>query len=326
MALSAYLQCCQPPTCPWDYCWCFYSPVPPCAADPNLLGRCLCGSFCIAVTCVDFPQPPKLTLCVAGLVCTCLSSQGLPSVSWGLCALVLAPQAWPLLCGACKHLSQLPVCTLGVTHLMCTCFSCPCLPSVLRGFCALVSSHCLHSLLRGLFLLLSAGRVVWTAQVYMPSLYGHPSPSLCANCVCCITLGYLVLPSVLQGLNVLAGFVCCTTLSFPSTLSGATVLELLMGWKVQLSLFAALHVPALLGFQRLCSSTLGLPVREFPCAWERLLFQGSLLLLGHKLLPRTSMSFPFLCLSPLSYLISGRLVCPPWRPGSSAVVYIQFAL
>ena len=58
VALSAYLQCCQPHTCPCDHCSCFCSPVPPCAAGQNLLGRCSCGSFCSTVTCVAFPQPP----------------------------------------------------------------------------------------------------------------------------------------------------------------------------------------------------------------------------------------------------------------------------
>ena len=58
VALSAYLQCCQPHTCPCGHCSCFCSPVPPCAAGQNLLGRCSCGSFCSTVTCVAFPQPP----------------------------------------------------------------------------------------------------------------------------------------------------------------------------------------------------------------------------------------------------------------------------
>ena len=130
MALSAYLQCCQPPTCPWDYCWCFYSPVPPCAADPNLLGRCLCGSFCIAVTCVDFPQPPKLTLWVAELC----ALDSVPKVH-PLCALVSAPglaSAWR----GQWELASAPMPTLGITGFMCTC-----------------SSHCLHSLSWHYFLL-----------------------------------------------------------------------------------------------------------------------------------------------------------------------------
>ena len=54
---------------------------------------------------------------------------------------------------------------------------------------------------------------------------------------------------------------------------------------MQFSLFTALPVPALPGFPRLCSSPLGPPVKEFPCARELLLFQGSLSPLG--LLPRT---------------------------------------
>ena len=36
--------------------------------------------------------------------------------------------------------------------------------------------------------------------------------------------------------------------------------------------------------------------------------------LGYKLLSRSSPSFPFLCLHPLSYFIPGSLACPSWRP------------
>ena len=69
------------------------------------------------------------------------------------------------------------------------------------------------------------------------------------------------------------------------------------------------QVPALPCFPRR-SSPLGPPVKEFPCAWK-LLFQGSLPPLGHKLLPRSfPSSFPFLCLPPLCYLISGSLPVP----------------
>ena len=32
MALSAYLHCHQPPTFPWNHCWCFCYPAPPCTA------------------------------------------------------------------------------------------------------------------------------------------------------------------------------------------------------------------------------------------------------------------------------------------------------
>ena len=70
-------------------------------------------------------------------------------------------------------------------------------------------------------------------------------------------------------------------------------------------LFIALQVPDLPG--------LGPPVKMFPCAWE-LLFQGSFPPLGHKL-PRSSPSFPFLCLLPLSYLNLGSLTCPPGSLG-----------
>ena len=94
-----------------NHCRCFCSSVLPCAAGRNLLGRCLCVSFCVAATCVGFPQPPKLTLCVAGL-----------------CTPVSAPWA-----GLCRR------------GLVWTCFGSLCPPSALRGLCALVSSRCLHS-------------------------------------------------------------------------------------------------------------------------------------------------------------------------------------
>ena len=71
-----------------------------------MLGRCSCGSFCISVTCVGFPQPPKLTLCVTGL---CALDSQFPKVH---------PESW-----ACVHLSHLRRRTLCVViGLVCTCF------------------------------------------------------------------------------------------------------------------------------------------------------------------------------------------------------------
>jgi len=92
------------PTYPWDHCRHFCSPVPPCAAGRNLLGRCLCGSFCVAETCVDIPQSPELTVCVKELACTCFSSPG-----WSLCR------------GARVDLFRSPVPALCVAGCMCTC-------------------------------------------------------------------------------------------------------------------------------------------------------------------------------------------------------------
>ena len=209
VALSAYLQCHQPPTCPWDHCWCFYSPVLPCAVGPNLLGRCLCGSFCIAVTCVDSPQPPKLTFCVAGLACTCFGSPGLTFALWGLCALVSASHVHTLRQGPCVHLFQLP-----------------CLPSVSQSCVHLFRLTASTLCCRGyLFFFLQGGLCELPKFIYLPSI-GTPVPR-CTNCVCCITLGYLVLPSVLQGLCTLAGFVCPVTFGYlgpPSVLQGLNVL------------------------------------------------------------------------------------------------------
>ena len=122
-------------------------------AGQNLLGRCLFGSFCISATCVGFPQPPKLT-----------------SVSRALCALVSAPQA-----GLC------------IVGLVWTCFSSLCPPSASWSLCAFVSSHCLHSLSRGLFFLISAvpgGSCALPKFVCLPSISTPVPPFAPAVFVC----------------------------------------------------------------------------------------------------------------------------------------------
>ena len=104
VALSAYLHCRQPPTCPWNLCQCFCSLVPPCTAGQSLLGRGLLWTssqcpdpvLCIMETCVGFSHPPELALCVVGLMCTCVGSPGPSFMSRGLCAFVSAHQ--PALC------------------------------------------------------------------------------------------------------------------------------------------------------------------------------------------------------------------------------------
>jgi len=83
-------------------------PCPACAAGRNLLGRCLYGSFCIAMTYVGFPQPPSS-----------------PSVSQGCVHLTLSSGSPPSVSQTCVHLSQLPRLTLHVAGLVCTCFSSP---------------------------------------------------------------------------------------------------------------------------------------------------------------------------------------------------------
>ena len=75
-----------------------------------------------------------------------------------------------------------------------------------RCLCALVSSYCLQSLSPGLFVLsaVSEGLCALPKFVYLPSI-GTPVPPFRQQFV---TRGYLGLPSVLQGLCMLAGFVC----------------------------------------------------------------------------------------------------------------------
>ena len=48
--------------------------------------------LCIVESYIGFPQPPELALCGLGLLSTCFSSAGLPSILWDLCALLLAHQ------------------------------------------------------------------------------------------------------------------------------------------------------------------------------------------------------------------------------------------
>ena len=95
-----------------------------------MLGRGLCGSFLSSLTMLSAlwtlawasPRPPELSLYIVGLVCTCLGSPGPPSMSQGLCSLVLAH--WP---------------TLYIVGLVCVCLTSPGPPSVLQGLFALSS-------------------------------------------------------------------------------------------------------------------------------------------------------------------------------------------
>ena len=120
VSLSACLLCCQPPSCPWNYCQSFCSQVPSCTAGLTLLVRGLYGSFCGSLTmpsalpesCVGFPQPPELAFCVARHVCTSLGSLGLPSVSWDLLHLFRLPRPASVSWGLCSHVSVLWNCPL----------------------------------------------------------------------------------------------------------------------------------------------------------------------------------------------------------------------
>ena len=53
-------------------------------------------ALCVTEICVHLSRFPRPSLCVAGLVCTCFGSPGLPFASQGLCALILA--SWSALC------------------------------------------------------------------------------------------------------------------------------------------------------------------------------------------------------------------------------------
>ena len=89
--------------------------------------------------CVHLTQFLRSTLCVMGLVCSCLTS-------------------WPraLCSGDCVHVIRLPWPASASRGLVWTCSSSPRPSSTLWGLCTLVSSHCSHSLSWGLFVLLLA--------------------------------------------------------------------------------------------------------------------------------------------------------------------------
>ena len=88
-------------------------------------------TLCISETCMGFCQPPELTPCVMGLVCTCFSSPGHLLLSQGLCELISAHQplcftglvfgslAQPLCCRACMFF-WLPRPTLCTLMFVCT--------------------------------------------------------------------------------------------------------------------------------------------------------------------------------------------------------------
>ena len=111
-------------------------------------------ALCIAETYVGFSEPSELFLYIAALVCTCLRSLSPPSIAQGLCALVLAPQAHLLCCGACVHLFQLT----GLSAMP-------------WGLCALLLAPWAH---------LCALRFMCATEVCMPLLSQHPGPALCA--------------------------------------------------------------------------------------------------------------------------------------------------
>ena len=170
VALSAYLHCHQPPTCPRSLCQFFCSPVPPCTAGWCLLGKGLCGSF------LGSPALPSVSW---KLVWASLSPLGSPSTLRGLCAFLSSHQVCPLCGSACVHLSWLPgpaVCVAGLCalvlapwayclccRLVCTCLGSPGLPSVLQGLCVLLLAP---------WAALCAMRLVCTGEVCMLWLSG----------------------------------------------------------------------------------------------------------------------------------------------------------
>ena len=141
--------------------------------------------------CVPLSWLPRPALCFVEIGCACFSS-------WG----------WPLCHRPCVDLLWLPMLALCITRFVGTCFF-SLLPSDSGLMC---SSHC-------------AMRIICTVQISMPPLYQHSDPSICTVRVvcepevgCCVILGYLGPPSVLQGLCVLSR--CLPNLGSPSPPSG----------------------------------------------------------------------------------------------------------
>ena len=136
-------------------------------------------ALCFAETSVGFPQAPELTLCIMGLVYTCLSSLSPHFALCCLCSLVSAHQAHPLCLRVCVHLFRLLGTSLCIPGLMCTCLGSLDPPSGSWGLRALVLSH---------------------------------QPALYVTGLVCTCIGSPGLPSELRGLCVLERFVCCALL------------------------------------------------------------------------------------------------------------------
>ena len=101
----------------------------------------LLAEACYVEACVDLfsaPQPCPLS---QRLVWASLRPLSSLSVSQGLCALVSAPWALSLCCGAYVHLFHLTGHTLYVAGLVSTYLGSLVLPSMSWGFCTFVSSH-----------------------------------------------------------------------------------------------------------------------------------------------------------------------------------------
>ena len=143
-------------------------PILLCAAGWNLLGRCLCGSFCCGLHLCLLPSARLSSSFVSRACVHLFRLPGLPFASRG-----------------CVHLFQL-LRLASVSQVWCGLVSalwgCP----LRRRVYALVSSHCLHSLSQGVICssFSCAMRVACAAQVCMPPLYRHRSPALCSSCVC----------------------------------------------------------------------------------------------------------------------------------------------
>ena len=148
--------------------------------DPSVLHQLVWGSLSPLSSplchgpCVHLFQLPRLV-----------------SAQWGQCGLVSAPCAHPLRLGVYVHLFRLTACTLcpgGYFFLFLLCLEGPVhCPSLYDSPLSAPQFRPLHRLCL--------------------SVWAHPLCYALARFVCPITLGYLGLPSVLQGLCALAGCV-----------------------------------------------------------------------------------------------------------------------
>ena len=202
-----------------------------------------------------------------------------------LCGLPLARWVHSLPHRACVHLPQLPEPSLCIKGLMCS-FSGSSAP-LYPVFCVLWRSFYAPLLL---------APQAWSMCYGLCALDATPLLTLQAHPLSCrASLGFFLFPeptvwSESQTMAEKRSFVCF--LPSESLLCPAF-------WDSSAPLWAPLW-------------------GNFSVPGE-LLFQDSLPPLGHKLLSRSSTSFPFLCFHPLSYLISRSLACPPGGLGSSVV-------
>ena len=181
---------------------------------------------------------------------------------------------------------------------MFTCLGSLDLPSESWGLCALVSAH--QPTLYIVGLVCSS-----FCSLGLPTV---PLRVVCAGEVCILPLSLSITAPLACPLH------CKASVGFsqfpePALWLGPQLWAAYGLRSADFSVFCPLS-PGFAQFSKIPQLSLGSACEGASQCMELFLLQDSLPPLGHKLPSRNSLSFPFFCLRPLSYLIPGSLACP----------------